>query len=107
MFAAPRKPSRIGQWDGRRRSSRSDEPVLPQLWQKPVQLRLGAVLATALLVTLVAYLWGPSQHYRVGQVSSHDVRARVYFEVYDPIETARRRDDAVEQLKGAQRCDAG
>src|SRR5579884_755546 len=54
MFGPSKKPTRIGQWNGRRRSSRSDEPVLPQLLQKPVLLRMGAVLVTALTVTFLA-----------------------------------------------------
>ena len=68
MYASPPKPSRIGQWNGRRRSSRCDDPVLPHLWQRPVLLRLAArACATAATVTFMAYHWGPSQHYRVGQ----------------------------------------
>jgi putative nucleotidyltransferase with HDIG domain len=105
MFASPRKLSRIGQWNGRRRSSRSDEPVLPHLWQRPVLLRLAAVLATALSVTFMAYNWGPSQPYRVGQRWSHDLRARVYFEVVDPVRTERKRDDAINDLPPDRRSD--
>ncbi|MGL4552220.1 MAG: hypothetical protein ACRC33_13655, partial [Gemmataceae bacterium] len=106
MFASPRKPSRIGQWDGRRRSSRSEEPVLPRLWEKPVQQRLAAVLLTAAAVTAVAYLWGQAQQFRAGQTTPHDIRARVYFEILDPLDTARRRDDAVARLSPDDRCDA-
>src|SRR5262245_841174 len=105
MFASPRKPSRIGQWDGRRRSSRSDEPVLPRLWEKPVQQRLAVVLLTAVAMTVVAYLWGKTQHYRTDQTLPHDIRARVYFEILDPIETTRRRDEAVERLPPDDRKD--
>jgi hypothetical protein len=54
MFGPSKKPSRLGQWDGRRRSSRSEEPVLPHLLHRTVLLRLGAVLVTALAVTLTA-----------------------------------------------------
>src|SRR5947209_13470261 len=96
--SSPKKLSRIWSWDGRRRSSRSDEPMLALLWQKPVLLRLGAVLLMALTVTLLAYRWGPAQAHRVGQSSPHDLRARVYFEVVDQVQTARRRDEAVEAL---------
>ncbi|MFQ3650179.1 MAG: HDIG domain-containing metalloprotein [Gemmataceae bacterium] len=106
MFASSRKPSRIGQWDGRRRSSRSEEPVLPRLWEQPVQLRLGTVLVTAIALTVVAFLWGPAYSYRPGQIFPHDIRARVYFEIADVIETARRRDEAVERLSPEDRCDA-
>ena len=33
--SSSKKPSRLGQWDGRRRSSRSEEPLLPQLCAAP------------------------------------------------------------------------
>ncbi len=104
MFAS-KKLSRIGQWNGRRRSSRSDEPVLPQMWDRSVLLRLGAVLVTALTVTLAAYHWGPTQSYRVGMVCKHDLRARVYFEVVDQIQTDRLRDQAEEALPEEKRTD--
>src|SRR5262245_12768300 len=105
MFSPSRKPSRIGQWNGRRRSSRSDEPVLPHLWQRPVLLRLAAVLATALSVTFMAYHWGPSQPYRAGQRWPHDLRARVYFEVIDAQQTDRQRDEAANNLPPDRRSD--
>jgi putative nucleotidyltransferase with HDIG domain len=105
MFASPKKPSRIGQWNGRRRSSRCDDPVLPHLWQRPVLLRLGAVLLTVLSATFLAYHWGPSQRYRIGQRWSHELRARVYFEIPNPVETARQQDEAVAQLPAEQRSD--
>lgn len=103
MFASSRKSSRIGQWDGRRRSSRSDEPVLPRLWETAVQLRLVAVLMTALAVTAVAYLWGAPQPYRLGQTTTHDIRARVYFEIIDAVETGRKQEDALENLAPDER----
>ena len=37
---------RLGQWNGRRRSSRSEVPLLPHLRQPSVLIRLTAVLAT-------------------------------------------------------------
>src|ERR1700722_7154888 len=101
MFATSKK-WRIGQWNGRRRSSRSDEPVLPHLWQRPVLLRLGAVLLTAVFMRVGAYHWGPSQSIRVGQSSMHELRARVYFEVVNEVETERKRDDAVANLPPAK-----
>jgi hypothetical protein len=105
MFGPIKKPTRLGQWNGRRRSSRSDEPVLPRLWQRSVLLRLGAVLVTALSVTFLAYYWGPSQSYRVGEICTHDLRARVYFEIVNQAQTDRRRDEAVDQLPADKRSD--
>jgi putative nucleotidyltransferase with HDIG domain len=94
MFTSPRKQSRVGQWDGRRRSSRSDEPVLGQLASRPVQARLLAVLLTAVGLTILASLFGPGQPYRLGQSLPHDVRARVPFDLPDLIETTSLRDQA-------------
>ena len=59
MFPANKKSARLGQWDGRTRSSRSEGPLWPRLWQRPVLLRLSVVLSTALLATLLAVRWGP------------------------------------------------
>src|SRR5262245_56815060 len=103
MFGPVKKPSRLGQWDGRRRSSRSDDPVLPHLCRVPVLSRLGAVLVTALSVTFLAYTWGPPQSYRVGEIYPHDLRARVYFDLVDQAATDRKRDEAVEALPADRR----
>src|SRR4051812_15356775 len=81
MFGPFKKPTRLGQWDGRRRSSRSDEPIWPRLLRRSVLLRLTAVLVTALSATLLAFFWGTPPSYRVGESPPHDLRARVYFEV--------------------------
>jgi putative nucleotidyltransferase with HDIG domain len=95
MFGAFKKSMRIGQWDGRRRSSRSDEPVWPRLLRRDVLLRLAAVLVTALGATFLAYYWGTTASYRVGESPSHDLRARVYFEVERlPGQTQRSNPDA-------------
>ncbi len=98
MFGPFKKPSRLGQWNGRRRSSRSDEPVLPYLIQRAVLLRLGAVLTAVLGATYLAHDWGGLMSFRVGEVRPHDLRARVFFEVVDEEETARKRDEAVQSL---------
>jgi putative nucleotidyltransferase with HDIG domain len=81
MFGPFKKSGRIGQWDGRRRSSRSDEPLATGLLCRNVLLRLGAVLVTALSATILAFGWGTPASYRVGEAPLHDLRARVYFEV--------------------------
>jgi putative nucleotidyltransferase with HDIG domain len=105
MFGPSKKPSRLGQWDGRRRSSRSDDPVLPNLWRRDVLLRLGAVLVSALIAASVAYTWGPAQCWRCGEISPHDLRARVYFELVNPAQTVRKQDQAVERLSPERRSD--
>src|SRR4051812_22441813 len=81
MFGPFKKSARIGQWDGRRRSSRSDEPLGSGLLSRSVLLRLGAVLVTALGATFLGFCWGTPPSYRVGEAAQHDLRARVYFEV--------------------------
>ena len=72
MFGPIRKPSRLGQWNGRRRSSRSAEPILARLCQRPVAVRLTLVLVTALAVTALAIFWGPPLPYRAGRVHAWD-----------------------------------
>ncbi|HEV3256743.1 MAG TPA: HDIG domain-containing protein, partial [Gemmataceae bacterium] len=90
------------QWNGRRRSSRSEEAVLPRLWQGTVLLRLAPVLATALAVTYLAYWGGPPLSYRVGEIYPRDLRVRVYFEVIDQQKTDAARDAAIDRLPAAQ-----
>jgi putative nucleotidyltransferase with HDIG domain len=105
MFAFNKKPARPIQWDGRRRSSRRDEPVLAHLWRRAALLRVGAVLVTALAATYLAYNYGPPQTYRVGEKVMHELRARVYFEIVNQAQTERQRDEAVEKLSPEQRSD--
>jgi putative nucleotidyltransferase with HDIG domain len=90
MWRTFRKHPRLGQWTGRRRSTRRDEPMLPRLWQRPVLLRLAAVWLTAALVTILAYWWGPPFPYRLGESYPYDLRVRVDFEVVNPVELANR-----------------
>src|SRR5436305_2746675 len=100
-----KKPSRIVQWDGRRHSSRSEQPVLHALWQRPALLRLAAVLLTVATATGLAYFWGPPLPYRIGEVCPTDLRARVSFEVVNLSQTARAREDAVDRLPPVARDD--
>jgi putative nucleotidyltransferase with HDIG domain len=98
MFGPIKKQLRLGQWDGRRHSSRSDHLVLPQVWQRPVLPRFGAVLVTVVLATVLAFTWGPPLPYRVGEVCPGDLRARISFEVINQPATALAREQAVERL---------
>jgi putative nucleotidyltransferase with HDIG domain len=103
MFGPSKKPSRLGQWDGRRRSSRSEEPVLPHLLRPSGLARLAAVLVTTLSVTFLAYSYGTPPSYRVGEITTHDLRARVYFEVINQARTDREREAAVQRLRPEER----
>jgi putative nucleotidyltransferase with HDIG domain len=98
MFAPHKKPTRIGQWDGRRRSSRSEEPLLTQLNRRSTLLRLGCVLATSLGATLLAFFWGTPQPHRVGEICPHDLSARVAFDVINQVKTEQARRAAVDAL---------
>jgi putative nucleotidyltransferase with HDIG domain len=98
MFATSKKLSRLAQWNGRRRSSRSEVPDLGRLGQPDVLLRLGTVLATMALVTLLAYAWGQGLPYRVGAIQPTDLRARAYFEIVNQAQTEQAREDAVQRL---------
>src|SRR6516164_4581585 len=98
MFSLFKKPSRLYQWNGRRRSSRSDEPLLTNLGHRSALYRMGAVLLTVLFATLLAFYFGPAQSFRIGEICQHDLRARVYFEVINQAQTDRARDQAVADL---------
>jgi len=98
MFNAGRKLSRLGQWNGRRWSSRQEEPVLHRLRQYPVLLRLGTVLATMVLVTFLAYWWSPPLPYRLGEIHRNDLRVRAPFEVVNHAQTSRLREEAQRQM---------
>src|SRR2546423_901503 len=87
MFSSIRKPTRLGQWDGRRRSSRNEEPVLSRLWHAAVLLRLATVLATMAGVTFMAFRSGPPLSYRVGEICATDLRVRAPFEMINQPQT--------------------
>jgi putative nucleotidyltransferase with HDIG domain len=87
MFGPLKKSERrLGQWNGRRRSSRRDGTLLSLLWKRAVLARLAAVALTTLAVTVFTFWWGPPLPYRVGEVYSHDLRVRVEFEVVNNVE---------------------
>jgi cyclic-di-AMP phosphodiesterase PgpH len=90
MFGAIRKHPRLGQWTGRRRSSRGQESMLPLLWHKAVLLRLAVVWLTAIALTALAYAWGPPFPYRLGESYPFDLRVRVDFEIVNPVALANR-----------------
>jgi putative nucleotidyltransferase with HDIG domain len=102
MFGPNKKQPRLGHWNGRRRSSRSDEPMLPHLWRRPVMLRLAVVLVTAVLVTLMAYSWGPPLPYRVGEVYPFDLRVRVDFERVNHVQLVNQAAQAKRAAEGAE-----
>jgi putative nucleotidyltransferase with HDIG domain len=86
MFNPLKKPSRLGQWNGRRRSTRGDDPVWPYLGRRPVLLRLAVVVLTTAAVTGIACLWGPPMPYRIGEVYPYDLRVRADFELVNEVE---------------------
>ncbi len=105
MFGPQKKSSRLTQWDGRRHSTRHGEPFLPRLWQRSLWLRLLPVFVAVVAATLLVHSAGPPISYRVGQVVPHDLRARVYFDVFDEALTERRREEAVDRLPPEKRDD--
>ena len=56
------KKSRLENWDGRKHSTRREEPMLQRLTQRLVLAKLGVAWLTTVAVTVLAVLWGsPSQ----------------------------------------------
>jgi putative nucleotidyltransferase with HDIG domain len=107
MWRSLRKPTRLGQWNGRRRSSRGDEPMLPRLWQRPVLVRLAVVWLTAAAVTALAWWWGPPFPYRLGESYPYDLRVRVDFEVVNPVELANRAEGKADERPLVEKYPAG
>ncbi len=86
MFGPLKKLPRLLQWNGRTRSSRHEEPLLKQVAHRDTLVRLTVVWLTTLAVTAFAIWWGVPLRYRVGEVYSHDLRARVDFTVVNHVE---------------------
>jgi len=85
-MVSPQKQPRLQQWDGRTDSSRHDEPLLRQLAHKRTIIRLAIVWLTALAMTAFAAWWGVPMRYNVGEIYSHDLRARVDFVIVNHVE---------------------
>jgi putative nucleotidyltransferase with HDIG domain len=105
MFGMPRKQSRLGQWDGRTRSSRNDRSVLARIRRAPVLLRLIIILETVAAITVLSLWLGPPLAYRVGQICSSDLRVRAYFEVVNDALTEQAREDAIKAMPAAAAAD--
>jgi putative nucleotidyltransferase with HDIG domain len=106
MFGPIKKHARLLQWNGRRRSSRTEDPVLPRLWQRPVLQRLAMVLAATSAVTLLIFSWGTPFPYRLGEVYPSDLRVRVNFELINQPQTEWKREEAVERSPEDEARDA-
>jgi cyclic-di-AMP phosphodiesterase PgpH len=98
MFTGTKKPSRLDQWDARRRAARGEAGEGSTLWGRGLFLRLALVLATAVAVTGGVYSWGPLPPYRAGEIYPSDLRVRVYFDVVDQSQTEWKREEAVERF---------
>src|SRR3954454_21464468 len=84
MFGAVKKLPRLGQWNGRKRSTRQ-EPFFRRLGQRRVLLRIAVVWLTTILVTCLAIWWGEPMPYRLGEIYRHDIDARIDFEVINHV----------------------
>ncbi len=105
MLRPIKKQTRLLQWDGRRRSTRHEEPILPRLGRPGVLIRLFPVLTTVIIATLMISSASTPIPYRIGEVCPRDLRARVYFEVPDEALTESRREEAIEKLSPEDRED--
>lgn len=94
MLGSLRRSPRLAQWDGRRRSSRSDAVDWRALTRRGVLVRATVVVAACASLGLVILGDGPPFPYRHGQSLLRDVRARVPFDIVDEPETAQARDEA-------------
>src|SRR5262245_31824241 len=84
MFGAVRKLPRLGQWNGRKRSTRQ-EPFFRRLGQRRVLMRVAVVWLTTAVVSALAIWWGEPMPYRRGAIYRHDVRARLDFQIFNHV----------------------
>src|SRR5262249_44347585 len=106
MFGMARKRSRLGQWDGRTRSSRSDT-VLSRISRLPVFLGLVIIFETVSAITLCSLWLGPPLQFRMWHICWSHLRARAYFEIVNDALTELAREDAVKNLPAATATDPG
>lgn len=97
MFGPIKKASRLDQWNDRR-DSQHGGGRLPAWCNRARLLRLGVVLTTTIVVTLMVHAWGPPFPYRLGEIYPFDLRVRVPFEIVNQPQTEWRREEAVEGL---------
>jgi cyclic-di-AMP phosphodiesterase PgpH len=90
MFGSGRKPARLENWDGRRRSSREEPAILPRTWSRPTTVRLALVFLATLGITALLHVSGPAFPHRIGESSLNDLRARVAFELPNELDTPER-----------------
>jgi len=84
VFGTVKKLARLGQWNGRKRSTRQ-EPFFRRLGRRRVLMRVSVVWLTTCIVTGLAIWWGEPMPYRVGAVYAHDQRARIGFKIVNQI----------------------
>jgi putative nucleotidyltransferase with HDIG domain len=82
MVGTTKKLSRLGHWNGRRRSGREQAG----LWQRPAVARLAIVAMTTVVITVMAWYGGPPLAYRVGEVYPFELRVRTAFVVLNQVE---------------------
>ena len=84
MFGPVKKLARLGQWNGRKRSTRQ-EPFFRRLGQRRVLMRVAVVWLTTATVAGLAIWWGEPMPYRLGAIYRHDLRARVDYTIVNQI----------------------
>ena len=84
MFGPVKKLARLGQWNGRKRSTRQ-EPFFRRLGQRRVLMRVAVVWLTTATVAGLAIWWGEPMPYRLGATYRHDLRARVDYTIVNQI----------------------
>ncbi|QDU30021.1 HD domain protein [Anatilimnocola aggregata] len=79
---------------------------LSVLRRTDVLIRLGLCVLAALVMWGVTGSWAPSFSYRTGFIPNRDIIARVDFSEEDPVETAKRKDQARSQAEFVYEQDA-
>jgi putative nucleotidyltransferase with HDIG domain len=105
MFGLFKKSTRLGQWNGRKHSTRGDDRVLPLLLRRRARFRLVTVLVATVLGSILAWSWGPPIPYRVGAIYANDLRVRASFEIINQPLTEQAREEALDRLQPSDSTD--
>jgi putative nucleotidyltransferase with HDIG domain len=93
MFNTWKTHPRLQLWNDRHHSTPRSLGLLPLLQHKALLLRVGLVLATAVVFTFLQSYLSPFVPYREGETCARDIRVRVGFSLVNQPQTERLREE--------------
>src|SRR6266404_1442886 len=106
MFNPLKRPARLGHWNGQRQSIHEDWLPLPRMERRAGLLRIGLVVATAALLTVITSTCAPPVALRIGEISVRDIRSREAFSTVNLPQTERLREEFQDRRKATSPVEA-